>query len=313
MKRIPVIIDCDPGVDDTAALLLAYQMPELDIRAVTTVAGNVGVDKTTNNAKKVRKIMGADFPIYRGADKPMFRPLVTAAEFHGADGFGGVELPTPDDVIPEEKAWDAIYRIAKECEGELVLIAVGPMTNVGIALAKYKELPKLLKKIVIMGGAAIGGNVTPAAEFNIYVDPEAADMMFCCGVPVHMCGLDVTLQAYATKEELEQIAALGTPQAKLFCDVLQNGLKKYLSWGKKGVALHDPAAVLYTAYPELFTAEEAGVRVETKGPLTLGKTVTDLYSDKQFDDHNAFVVTGVDREKFLQKVYDLMEKYAKAE
>src|SRR5699024_2232829 len=115
--------------------------------------------------------------------------------------------------LPEEKAWDAIYRIAKELNGELVLIAVGPMTNVGIALAKYKELPKLIKKIVIMGGAAIGGNVTPAAEFNIYVDPEAADMMFCSGIPVHMCGLDVTMKAYATKDELEEIAAFGTPQA----------------------------------------------------------------------------------------------------
>lgn len=146
MNRIPVIIDCDPGVDDTAALLLACQMPELDIRAVTTVAGNVGLDKTTANAKRVRRVIGADFPIYRGADKPMFRELHTAAEFHGADGFGGVELPIPDDILPEEKAWDAIYRIAKELNGELVLIAVGPMTNVGIALAKYKELPKLIKK-----------------------------------------------------------------------------------------------------------------------------------------------------------------------
>ena len=156
MNRIPVIIDCDPGVDHTAALLLACQMPELDIRAVTTVAGNVGLDKTTANAKRVRRAIGADFPIYCGADKPMFRELHTAAEFHGADGFGGVELPIPDDVLPEEKAWDAIYRIAKELNGELVLISVGPMTNVGIALAKYKELPKLIKKIVIMGGAAIG-------------------------------------------------------------------------------------------------------------------------------------------------------------
>lgn len=311
MKRIPVIIDCDPGVDDTAALLLANQMPELDILAVTTVAGNVGVDKTTNNAKKVRKIMGADFPIYQGADKPMFRELVTAAEFHGADGFGGVELPVPEDVLSDEKAWDAIYRIAKECNGELVLIAVGPMTNIGIALAKYKELPKLIQKIVIMGGAAIGGNVTPSAEFNIYVDPEAADMMFCSGIPVHMCGLDVTMKAYATPEELNRIGELGTPQAKLFRDVLQKGLEKYIGWGKLGVALHDPAAVIYTVYPELFTAEEAGVRVETKGPITVGKTVTDLYSDKQFENKNAVVVTDVEREKFLDLVYTLMEKYGK--
>lgn len=310
MKKIPVIIDCDPGVDDTAALLLACQIPELDVRAVTTVAGNVGVDKTTANAKRVRKIIGADFPIYQGADKPMFRDLVTAAEFHGADGFGGVELPIPDETLSEEKAWDAMYRIAKECDGELVIIAVAPLTNIGIALAKYKDFPKLVKKFVIMGGAAVGGNVTPAAEFNIYVDPEAADMLFCCGVPVHMCGLDVTMKCYITPEEVKQIADFGSAQAKLFHDVLQKCMEKYMQSGNKGVALHDPAAVLYSVYPEMFTAEEAGVRVETKGARTLGKTVTDLYSDKQFEEQNTFVVTNVDRNAFIEKVSALMKQYS---
>ena len=124
-----------------------------------------------------------------------------------------------------------------------------------------------------------------------------------------LVGLDVTMKAYITPEELEEIAAFGTPQAKLFHDVLQKGLEKYVGWGKSGAALHDPAAVLYTVYPEMFTAEEAGVRVETKGPLTVGKTVTDLYSDKQFDDHNAFVVTNVDREAFIGKVKELIKKY----
>ena len=309
MKKIPVIIDCDPGVDDSAALLLACQIPELDIRAVTTVAGNVGVDKTTANAKRVRKMIGADFPIYQGAEKPMFRDLVTASDFHGEDGFGGVELPIPDDVLSEEKAWDAMYRIAKECDGELVIIAVAPMTNIGLALAKYKDFPNLVKKFVIMGGAAVGGNITPAAEFNIYVDPEAADMLFCCGVPVHMCGLDVTMKCYTTPEELETISGFGSLQAKLFRDVLQKSMKKYMELGKMGVALHDPVAVLYTVYPEMFTAQKAGVRVETKGVKTLGKTVTDLYSDKQFDEQNTFVVIDVDRETFINKVYELMKKY----
>lgn len=310
MNRFPVIIDCDPGVDDTAALLLASRMEELDIRAITTVAGNVGVDKTTDNAIKVRHAMGQDIPIYKGADRPMFRDAVTAEEFHGKDGFGGVEYPQEitNTEIGEESAWDAIYRIAKECNGELVIIAVGPMTNIGIALSKYKDLPKYIKRIVIMGGAAIGGNVTPSAEFNIYVDPESADMMFCCGVPVYMCGLDVTLKAYMTPEELDEIAALGTYQAKLFRDVMQNGLKKYLSWGFKGVALHDPAAVLYAVDDSIFETHHVGIRVETKGLLTAGKTVTDLYSDKQME-HNAYIVTNVDRDAFVEKVKSLMAKF----
>lgn len=309
MKRIPVIIDCDPGVDDTAALLLAHQAPELEILAVTTVAGNVSVDKTTANALRVRKASGADYPVFSGAEHPMFREPVTASGVHGPDGFGGVQMEIPDDAIPAEKAWDAIYRIAKEQAGELTLIATGPLTNVGIALAKYKELPQLVKRVVIMGGAAIGGNITPAAEFNIYVDPEAADMLFQSGMPVYMCGLDVTMKAYITPEELEKLGALGSPQAKLFRDVFQNVQKKALEeWGQPGAALHDPVAVLYAADDSIFETHHVGIRVETKGEITLGKTVTDLYSDKQME-HNAYIVTDVDREAFLKKVMDLMAKY----
>ncbi len=239
----------------------------------------------------------------------MFREPVTASGVHGEDGFGGVEMEIPDDEIPAEKAWDAMYRIAKEQKGELTIVATGPMTNLGIALSKYKELPQLVKRIVIMGGAAIGGNVTPAAEFNIYVDPEAADMLFQSGIPVYMCGLDVTMKAYITPEELEKVGALGSPQAKLFHDVFQNLQKKALEeWEQPGVALHDPVAVMYAADDSIFETHHVGIRVETKGEITLGKTVTDLYSDKQME-HNAYIVMDVDRDAFLKKVMDLMAKY----
>lgn len=310
MNRFPVIIDCDPGVDDTAALLLASRLEELDIRAITTVAGNVGVDKTTANAIKVRHAMGKDVPIFMGADRPMFREPVTAEKFHGSDGFGGVAYPKEitNTEVGEEKAWDAIHRIAKECNGELIIIAVAPMTNLGIALSKYKDLPSLIKRVIIMGGAAIGGNVTPCAEFNIFVDPEAADMLFCSDVPVYMCGLDVTLKAYLTAEEIEEIGAFGSFQAKLFRDVLQGGLKKYLGWGYKGIALHDPVAVLYAVDDSIFETHHVGIRVETKGRLTCGKTVTDLYSDKQME-HNAYIITDVNREAFVEKVKTLMDKF----
>ncbi len=166
-----------------------------------------------------------------------------------------------------------------------------------------------MKRIVIMGGAAIGGNVTPAAEFNIYVDPEAADMLFQSGIPVYMCGLDVTMKAYITPEELEKVGALGSPQAKLFHDVFQNLQKKALEeWKQPGVALHDPVAVMYAADDSIFETHHVGIRVETKGEITLGKTVTDLYSDKQME-HNAYIVMDVDRDAFLKKVMDLMAKY----
>lgn len=308
MNRFPVIIDCDPGVDDAAALLIAGQLSVLDIRAITTVAGNVGVEKTTANAIKIRHVMGRDIPIFKGADKPMFRDHVTAEYYHGVDGLGGVALEAPPTRLSEEKAWDAIYRIAKACDGELVVIAVGPMTNLGIALAKYNDLSGLIKRIVIMGGAAVGGNITPCAEFNIYVDPEAADMLFTSGIPVYMCGLDVTLKAYLTGEELAEIGALGTLQAKLFQDVTQQGLARYLEMGRPGVAMHDPAAVLYAVDDSIFETHHVGIRVETKGEITLGKTVTDLYSDHQME-HNAYIVTDVDRVAFVKKIKELMGKY----
>ncbi|MDD5945890.1 MAG: nucleoside hydrolase, partial [Clostridia bacterium] len=184
--KIPVFIDCDPGIDDMIALLLAEKMPELDVVGIGTVCGNVESDKTYTNALKAVAFTGSNTPVFKGADAPMFGELVTAKYVHGEDGLSGLgsKLSTPDIAPEKEKAWDALYRLAKEYKGELVLVAVGPLTNIAIALSKYKELPSLLKKIVIMGGSAAYGNITPAAEFNIYVDPEAAHMVFECGCPI---------------------------------------------------------------------------------------------------------------------------------
>lgn len=309
MSKIPVIIDCDPGVDDTLALMLANQIEKIDLLAITTVAGNAPIDYTFKNGRNVVDYIGANVPVYRGAEGPLMRELQTAAHIHGEDGMGGVVLPESKQPVETEAAWDAIYRLAKEHKGELVLIPVGPMTNIAIALAKYADLKDMIKHIVIMGGAAIGGNVTPCAEFNIYEDPEAAEMMFTSGIPVYMCGLDVTMEAYMSRAEIEKLMALGSKEAKLFHDVEQKALAFYDMLGRPGVALHDPTAVLFTAYPELFKGEWCGVHVETKGKITSGKTVTDLYSDKQFDEHNTFIVTEVDRAAFVEKVFDLMGKY----
>lgn len=310
MSRIPVIIDCDPGCDDTLALMLAHQIDTLDLQAITTVAGNAAIEHTFRNGRNVMDYIGARVPVYKGAEKPLLRELVTAAHIHGENGMGGIELPESKQPMETEAAWDAIHRIALEHKGELVLIAVGPMTNVAIALSKYEDLKDLIKHIVIMGGAAIGGNVSPCAEFNIYDDPEAADMLFTSGIPVYMCGLDVTMEAYLTAAEVEEMAALGSKEAKLFYGVVQNALHFYSDvLHRPGVAQHDPSAVIFAAYPEIFKGEWCGVRVETKGRLTRGKTVTDLYSDKQFEEHNTFIVTDVNREAFVAKVKELMGRY----
>lgn len=309
--KIPVFIDCDPGIDDASALLIANKISEIEIVGVGTVCGNVESYKTYSNCCKVMKLAGNNATVYTGAEKPMFRELVTAKYIHQEDGLGGLSNCINCDIenAPEEKAWDALYREAKEHKGELVVVAIGPLTNIGIALAKYKELPSLLKKIVIMGGSAAFGNITPAAEFNIYVDPEAAEMVFKCGTPIFMCGLDVTEKAYILPEETEKIRAIGSKQAIFFADTLKDVLKYNLKHGFNGNYLHDPCAIMAVAYPELFLGKAAGVCVETKARITRGKTVCDYYTDVKFPFENAYVAIDIDREAFINKVTKLMSEY----
>jgi inosine-uridine nucleoside N-ribohydrolase len=298
-------------VDDANALLLLCQLPCFDLVGVSTVAGNVDLEKTAYNTRCVLELAGSDVPIYKGAAKPLFRDQITAPEVHGKNGLGDVILPEPSKELEKEKAWDALYQAARAQPGRLVLIAVGPLTNIGLALAKHKDLAPLLGRVVIMGGGARGGNTTPAAEFNVLADPEAADMLFNAGIPVVMCGLDMTLQAYLTREELEELGRLGSPQAKFARDCLQNTLRYSLSLGQPGVALHDPAAVLCAADDSIFEAYPAWIRVETKGGVSYGKTVTDLFSDKKMAERRHTVVIGVDREKFKARFFYLMGRYGK--
>lgn len=308
MKRIPVIIDCDTGVDDAIALLIAGKLPQLDVCAVTSVAGNAEIEKTTKNAACVLALAGMDVPVYQGAAVPLMREQVTASYIHGKNGLNELTLPEPARPIQAIPACDAIYDVAKAHAGELTFIGIGPLTNLALAFIKYKELPKLLHRIVIMGGAAVGGNVTPAAEFNIFADAEAADIVFRSGVPVYMCGLDVTMKAYLTPAEIDKIAESGSAVGRFVRDVSQGVLDFSLNLGLPGMSMHDPVAVLYAAEDALFTTEHVGIRVETKGPITYGKTVTDLYSDKQME-HNAYIVTDVEREAFRDKLMELLSQY----
>ena len=196
MNKYPVWLDCDVGVDDAIAIMALHALEETDLLAISTVSGNVPLSSTFSNAHRMNGLMKTNYPVYKGADRPLIVQPQYAYTFHGKNGLGDVELPLPEDAkMLDTPAWDALYACAKQHPGELRLIAIGPLTNVAIALTKYPELKTLLHTILIMGGAAIGGNVTPAAEFNIYADPDAAQIVFKSGVPVVMCGLDVTMQA----------------------------------------------------------------------------------------------------------------------
>ena len=309
MNKFPVWLDCDVGVDDAIATMAAHALEAIDLLAISTVSGNASLEHTFSNAHRMNGLMRTHYPVYRGAARPLIADPLPASHFHGSNGLGDVELPMPQDAaLSDTPAWDALYDCAKQHPGQLRLIAIGPLTNVAIALTKYPALKTLLHTILIMGGAAVGGNVTPAAEFNIFEDPEAAQIVFKSGVPIVMCGLDVTMKAMLYPEDWDELAATGTVAGKFTRDCVQCAWTFSQKYGLSGVAMHDACPVLYLAHPELFKAERAGVYVETQGSVTRGKTVTDLYSDKQFETKNAMVVLGVDRDKFIGVLKDCIRK-----
>ncbi len=307
-RALPVIIDCDPGVDDIFALYLARQDERLDVRAITTVAGNVPLAHTAENALRVAAYLDWDVPVARGAAGPLCCRLVTAEEVHGVNGMQGLTLPETSRAFDPDPAWDVIYREAKRA-GKATLIATGPFTNVALCFAMHPDAGEYIERIVVMGGSFFAGNTTPAAEFNVFVDPEAAERMFACGVPVVVCPLDVTHKAYITAPEIDALAALGE-KTRFLADVNRRSQAAVqLYTGGRGVPLHDPCAVMYAADPTLFCGDECSVVVETQGSITRGKTVTDLYSDKKLGLANALLVHDVDRERFIGEIMRLLKKY----
>jgi inosine-uridine nucleoside N-ribohydrolase len=211
MKHIPVWIDCDTGVDDAVALMLAHALPQIDLCGISAVCGNTTLENAFRNTQRINGLMGTDYPVYRGAEKPLLRELRISTAFHGENGLGNVELPLPENAVDHaEKAWDALFACASSHPRELRLVATGPPTNIATAFIKYPALPGLLHSLTLMGGSAGAGNITPAAEFNFYTDPQAAAMVFRSGVPIVMCGLDVTLQAFLTPVDLDELASSGT-------------------------------------------------------------------------------------------------------
>lgn len=304
MKRIPIWIDTDPGVDDAAAILVAHRSPALQIVGISTVAGNVPLGVTTHNALALCAFLGADYPVYRGAAQPWLRPYLCGADFHGADGMGGYRLPEPTYEAEKLPMWDALRAAAEASEEPLTVVTLGPLTNLATAFAKYPDLPQKLDRVVMMGGAAVGGNRTPCAEYNIFADPDAALAVFRSGARLVMCGLDVTNDTWLTGDELEAIGRQGR-LGSLLCESSRSILQKNLETGHPGWCIHDTVPVWYLLHPEWFTAREAGAYVETRSELTRGKTVTDLFSDKEFPEKNATVVLSIDRECFADAMREI--------
>lgn len=309
MAQYKVWIDCDPGVDDAAALILAAKMPEIEVVGISATAGNVELKYTYRNARNLAAYVGLDVPVYKGANAPLVRKPVYAKEVHGKTGLGGEALPMSAAPEMKKPAWDALYDAAVASKGELVLIFIGPLTNLALALRKYPDLPSHVSRLILMGGSASFGNTTPAAEFNIVFDPEAAAVVFESDLHISMLGLDVTMQAALKQTDLEMFSRIGGERGRFLKDSLQVSLNWLKTLGLEAVAMHDPCTLLFLVQPEMFKSEMAGVKVETKGALTYGKTVTDLYSDARFPVQNVDVVLEIDHAAFMETFADILGRY----
>jgi inosine-uridine nucleoside N-ribohydrolase len=270
-----VIIDTDPGVDDALALLLAMRSPELQIEAITPVAGNVPLDLTLPNALRMVEIAGrTDIPVAAGAKVPLTRRLVTAAYAHGENGLGGAVFPEPKTKPVDEPAASLIRRIVRKYPGEVTLITIGPLTNVAMALASDTELAPLVRGLVMMGGSLSGGNITPAAEFNIYVDPEAARIVFQSGIPITMVGLDVTRKTSLTEQHAKTLESSDNPVSQAAAKIARNAIEHNRQQGfLVGPNMHDSLAVAAFLDPSVVTLQDYYVDVETTGELTAGETL----------------------------------------
>jgi purine nucleosidase len=296
-----IILDCDPGIDDAMAIAFAVGSADIELTGITTVAGNVGLDKTTANALRLLEFFGAaPVPVTAGAAAPLSRPAISAEHVHGADGLRGLKLPAAAGPPRPGHAADYIVDTVLAAPGEITLVAVGPLTNVALALRREPALVSAVRDFVIMGGSSARGNVTPAAEFNIAADPEAAGEVFAAGWTVTMVGLDVTLQATATAAVLERLSGLG----RLAADLLLPGLRRFDAdlehVGTSEPAVHDVCAVAHVARPGLLGCVPARVDVETEGRFTAGMTVTDFRAAP--DARNALVAMAIDVPAFWDTV-----------
>lgn len=298
----PVILDCDPGHDDAIAIMLAAGDPAVDLLAITTVGGNQTLEKTTLNALRVCTLAGIDVPVAAGCARPLTRPLRIADDVHGESGLDGPVFGAPTVSPVAEHAVELIHRLLTESPTPVTVIPTGPLTNIALLLSLYPGDAALIREIVLMGGSTERGNVTPYAEANIYVDPEAAAIVFESGVPVTMCGLNVTHQALVTPEVVSRLAGLGGTLGPVCAELMTFFGATYRKlWGFEVPPLHDPVAVARVLDPALVTCVDAHVSIELTGEHTRGATVVDLHGYLGRP-ANAKVAVGLDVPAFWDRL-----------
>lgn len=302
-EKRDLIIDTDPGADDVVALLLALASPEeLNVLAITTVAGNVRLDKTSRNARLAREWAGReDVPVYAGAPKPLVRTPIYAENVHGQEGLPGIAVYEPKGGLAKGNAVDyLIETLSKAAPHSITLALLGPQTNLALALVQAPEITQGIKEVVIMGGAHFnGGNMTPVAEFNIFADPHAAQIVLASGVKLTYVPLDVTHKILTSEQRLKQIAALDNQAGKLVGDILNEYVKAdMVHYGLPGGPVHDASVIAYLLKPELFSGKQINVAIDTREGITFGQTLADWY-DTLKQDKNVFWIENGDAQGFF--------------
>lgn len=298
---LPFILDTDPGIDDAAAIAAALFVPELDLQLITTVAGNVSVEKTTRNALQLLHFWQADVPVARGASAPLLRPPRDAAYVHGESGMEGYDFVEHQRTILEKPALLAMRDALMQAPEPMTLVAIGPLTNIALLLIQYPACKTKIRRLVIMGGSAGRGNFTPTGEFNIAIDPEAASKVFQSGLEIVMCGLDVTNKAVLAPEFLAALPTLNRTGKML------HALFSHYRSGSmaSGLRMHDLCAIAWLVRPQLFTVKPCFVAVETQGQWTAGTTVVDI--DGRYEQPaNVQVALDLDVEGFRRWVAEVL-------
>ena len=276
MERIKMILDCDTGHDDAIALMVAAKHPQIDLLGVTVVAGNQTLDKTLPNTLHVCQHLGLDVPVYGGMDRPMVRDQVTAGDVHGESGLDGPVFEPLTRKAEEKHAVNYLIDTLMASDGDITLVPVGPLTNIAMAMRLEPKIVSKIKRIVMMGGAVGLGNVTPAAEFNTYVDPEAAHVVFTSGVPLVMMGLNLTNNVRADMDIIERMEAIGNKAGKLFGDIMRYTFRSQAVNGLPSGPVHDVTAVTYLVAPEIYETRDVFAEVELNHGPSYGQTVCDV-------------------------------------
>lgn len=309
MEKIKIILDCDPGHDDAVAIMLAAKNPKIELLGITVVAGNQTLENTRRNALNIVQCLGVDVPVYSGCGQPMIREKMTAGDIHGTTGLDGPVFAPLTRKLEEEHAVNFIIRTLMESEGDITMVTTGPMTNLAMAMRMEPEIVDKIKRIVLMGGAYTNGNVTPAAEFNIIADADAAYVCFTAGRPITMIGLDVTRQALCYPAIVERMGKIGNKASKLFVDLMGHFCRTQKEiFGWEGGPLHDPITIAYLIDPEVITTKPMNAQIDIRSTQSYGRTNCDYFGYQKLPP-TADVAVGIDADRFWDIVEEGLRLY----